>query len=251
MRIANIPPPKMADILIDEKETYHLVLADWIVEYNNYRDFYSERVARGDYVILDSMTHERTEGTDVGVMIEAYRLLKPQEIVLPDLKLASWSANYELARTGAHAYREAGIKAKFMAVPHGDTFEQYLASSEQLSRIPGVDVLGIYEETDDQFYSRFNVVASLRKFNKTIHLLGKLEHMRDILNAEMRRWCRGVDSGKLVCWGLQGDVVLSTEPIPAYKGRPENFEYLTEEDVSQEKIAIIRANIAHWRELVQ
>ena len=84
MKIANICPPDLLDDVIDEGETYHLVLTSIINKYPAYREFYLERIERGDFVILDNDAYEITDGGSTDDLIRAIQELKPSEVVLPD-----------------------------------------------------------------------------------------------------------------------------------------------------------------------
>jgi len=253
MRIANIAPAQAVRQVIDPYETYHLVLADLILQYGSYREFYIERLERGDFVTMDVMSFERPKGTRLDAVVAAAHTLGPTEIVLPDVRF-DWWKTIKQAEEASKVLVDEGF-CNFMAVPQGKDWGQYSKCAVNLMRIPGVKTLGIIEETEEwSSLGRIQIVRSVIReieanvgVSPRIHLLGMCENMKDLMHGETRALVRGVDSAKLIVWGMD-DISVSTDLAPdSYPGRPSG--YLHKQSVPNEEAVL--GNIRRWRNYVE
>jgi hypothetical protein len=263
VRICNIAPIQYLSELISSQETHHLVVADKLLESEEYLQFYRQRLQRGDFVIMDSMAFENPYGTPVSVMVDAARRLQPSEIVLPD-DMESGERTVQMARRAMAEFRFLGIhRPRFQAVPHGKTLDQYLKVAYSLARIPHVTTIGIQEEVEEDFgVARVEVVKRVKAVtNKQIHLLGVTESLNEWRDEELRWLVRTCDTSKLVVYGFGG---VRIDPhlveVPVYPGRTHfggregYFNYKFGEsfvdDVGWDPILLAKYNIDTWRDFV-
>jgi len=252
MLVANITPTDLLDLVIDADETYHLVLADRIMTDDRYRAFYANRVSRGDWVILDSPTHE-LKGTmpDIAQWTEGVTALRPSEVVLPDLwGFVSAADTVDYAREGLDRLSRLSWSGSVMAVPHGTDWDDYHRCIRALGRINAVTTLGIFEEVEFCYgHKRREAVEAARDAMRfpSVHLLGKMEDLSDLKDDWMRNNVRGVDSGKLVVWGLAGVELYPHEDPPPYPGRPHGYFDIDARTVSRRQYECIKRNIRWWR----
>lgn len=259
MRIANVIPPTWLDPLIgdEEGEDYHLVLAELFLHQHSWRytSFYRQRITRGDFVILDNGAHEYGKTPSLDVLCAAAHMLKPTEIVLPDDMHGEncHITTVQMSREGALRLQKQGFD-KFMAVPHGHTFNDWLWCAMELSHIPGVTTLGIAEKDAIKLTGgdRTELIRAITGLGKWIHLLGMMEDMRDVQDRFTRTnpKVRGVDGSKLVVWGHAGLNVRPLESLPPYPGRPEGYFEQSKDQLSPDSSHIIRANMRSWREFI-
>lgn len=149
MRIANITPPALLQQTLSAEERYHLVLVSQVLGSPEYLAFYQQRLAQGDFVILDNDAFENQGvATPIERLIEAAQLLKPSEIVLPDNFTADAETNVLLAMESISALANADLDMPYMAVPHGTSWRDYLQCVNHMASLPGVETLGIYEEVE-------------------------------------------------------------------------------------------------------
>ena len=256
MKVGNICPTALLEDLITPEEKYHLVLADIVVEDDDYAQFYRARLSQGDFVTLDSMEAERPgEGSSLEVMIEAFKKLgQPSEIVLPDVSDRRIETVHR-STEAANELQAAGFTGAFMGVPHGHNWREMEQCADDLVAIPGVECLGVYEQIRDNFQmSRADAAYQIKYLHREmdIHLLGGDEDCSTMLTPWCHHNCRGTDTAKLIVWGLTGNVVTA-ENIPPYPGRKafggEDYFRVTQADTNDKDLATAAENIAYWRKL--
>lgn len=246
MRIAHIVPTSMLRLV--ERHDYHLVLADLVVNNWIYADFYRKQRERGAYVILDNGAYEFGRTPSVDTLLEAAEFIHPQEIVLPDSMYGPDCAleSVEMSLEGRERLWEAGYH-KFMAVPHGNTLQEWNWSLNQLRSLVGVRCIGIAEKDALKLVKggRRSQLVELIPKRMPIHLLGMMEDMSDVIDPKTRRRIRGVDGSKMMVWGLHEQAVYPTDsPLPPYPGRPGNFFDLPM--VTFEQWTITAHNMHRW-----
>ena len=223
LQLCNIAPTAVLEKVITRNEKWHLVVADVIVADPIYCAFYVNRVDKGEFVILDSAAFEKPNGTDIPTMEMAIRMLRPTEVVLPDLP-SDMHESIRRTREALNLFRVTlGYKPKFMAVPHGRSLEEYLWCAADVGFLTGVTTIGIQEEVEELYgMSRSEVAQKVRGTvgGREIHLLGCREDLSDVRDEWVRSTVRSCDTGKLVTWGLNGILIdPSKEEVPPYPGR--------------------------------
>lgn len=84
MKLALITAPKGFHIVDYHRLSYHLVLAQYVLEGFKYGEYYRTRHDSGDFIMLDNGAAE--EGTlSIEKLLEAAKMVHADEIVLPDV----------------------------------------------------------------------------------------------------------------------------------------------------------------------
>jgi hypothetical protein len=256
VEFAHITPISLLQRVLTPEDTFHLVISDLIRTDERYRSYYQHRRRQGDFVVLDSPAFETGKPTSVTDTIAAVRHLRPSEVVLPD-DLTSADETVRLAYATTAALKMEDYKGRFMVVPHGDTFEEYLECAEELIHIgtPQRTTVGVVEEITELFkIPRATAIGALAgpRFQRVpIHLLGVSEDLHDVSTQWGRYTVRSCDTAKFVVWGLNKVQVHPDKlPAPPYPvrssvgGRTEYFHYRTDDQVALETV---RLNIRNWR----
>ena len=119
----------------------HLVLAHQVMSDTRYAAFY--RRQSDTYVILDNSAFELGEAVATEVIIKTAGLIRPDEVVLPDVL---YDAAKTLSRVTAFLQEHKTAfpaDMHFMAVPHGESLEEYISCYQELAGMPDVYALGI------------------------------------------------------------------------------------------------------------
>lgn len=247
MKLAHICPSHLLETLIDEEETYHLVLVEQVLaEDPTYRTFYARRAYRGDTIILDNGAHEHKVSTSLDNIEHAADLLGPCTIVLPDDMDGDTDRNLDLCMAGLNRF--AGRKVPLMAVPHGKDLGDFLSCVNSMSLIPEVSALGITKDIDDYIDYGLPRWQLIRHFGQqvpqAIHLLG-VKNLYDLTDPYLQWRCTGVDTSRLVVSGLRNLYIDAASPLGDLDGR--GPAYFTRKDYSLGQIHTARRNIAFWR----
>jgi hypothetical protein len=255
MQVAHITPTPMLLDVLGPLETYHLCLTDLVLRDEVYTDFYRKRVeAGGNWVILDNDAFENRSRVPVlDRLIAAAQLLRPSEVILPDVIGGTAAENVRLAKEGARALQKYPHLrgTRFMAVPQGRTVEEFLECADGMARIDEVGTFGIgYGATKHLETSRGRLLKliALKYPHHRYHLLGCYPDMSDFSDPEVNKIARGLDTCKFVRYGLSLLTPTFENPIP-YPGRgPEYFQRVVE---SPTQLECIRENIVYWRTQAQ
>jgi len=264
--ICHIAPIPLLSRVLSMEETHHLVIADLIYSDPRYLAYYQNRIARGDFVILDSAAFENqgalTElpmASLITKQVGAALNLQPSEVVLPD-DMDDAAKTIEWATIASDRFFEFGYEGQMMAVPHGKTYAEYLATAKELlDGVRGVTTLGVQEEVEELFdKERLDVVRDLKSHNPDvqIHLLGVTEHALELQHPDTKALVRTCDTAKFVVWGLnkyETYPTLKGQEMPPYPGRDSvggrwgYFNYKTEDGLALHQV---RENIRYWREFL-
>jgi hypothetical protein len=255
--LCHITPIPLLEQVLTDADKHHLVISNLIVSNTTYRQFYRKRRDHGDFIILDTPAFEEVE-PDLDEHLEAVRLLQPNEIVIPD-DMGSAEHTIELAKEFIWALADAqsaSYHPQLMAVPHGDTYDEYIGCAHLLGLLDGVTTLGIQEEVEE-LYSRprFTVAEHIKEITgKDIHLLGVTEHYQELMALQVQDVIRTCDSAKWVVWGLNGLVTDPMYPAPPYPGRKSvggRMGYFDYDDVNEQQLETAKFNIELWREYLR
>jgi hypothetical protein len=264
MKMAHVLPPEWLDpVLGDMREVdYHLILSE-VFRHDTtkrYEMFYKQRIARGDFVILDNGAYEYGRAVDLNHLIEVANLVQPSEVVLPD-DMHSTLCHLDTVTMSVEAsfkLRAAGHK-RFMAVPHGHNLDNWVWCAQQLMAIPGVQCLGIAEK--DAIKLRAGDRAALVDIlvseviepeqEVSIHLLGMMEQMDDVEDPFVRSQVRGVDGSKMIVWGMHEEACWPSKVPATYPGRPTHYLEMGLNDLTPDQCVEIRHNIQAWQGFLQ
>jgi hypothetical protein len=220
----------------------HLILTD-----AQYKQHYSRLYKKYTVVILDNSAFELGAAMNDVDLIEAAESIQPDEIVLPDIL---FNADQTLSRIkqflAKHIQDIQGLS--LMAVPHGNTLDEYLDSYVAIAAMPEVTTIGIgtiYNEyfKQEEKLGREVIFDALITNNllapKPHHLLG----LGDDGNLELARlskfnFIRSCDSSAAYTNACNGVLITSD----GYKKPPQRVNF---EDVCDEKVlSLLRKNMA-------
>lgn len=252
MRLAHITPTAhLNDLLLDCD--YHLVLATVVLNDKRYCDWYRQAMARGDYVILDNDAHElkdQPHQLTLDTLQRAIDALGPDEVVLPDKVGAGAQETIDMAFDAVEKLQHQGL---FMAVPQAKTIEQYYECAKTLYKNDYVQCLGVsYLPVEKQLgQTRPSVVHVLHELlpDAELHMLGEAASLRTLLDKSIHNKVRGLDTAKLVNWGINVEMVTK-DRVPPHKGRSGGpFEYF-DIKMDWQQLWYAHKNIQYWSHYV-
>lgn len=192
--------------------TYHMALTHLVLESPEYAEFYKERKKRGDFVILDNSLIELGEAADMEKVLRAADMIKPDEIVLPDVFRKKDETIYAI-ELALYNYGKEMSKYKLMAVAQGETTEEWIDCYRALGEYPEIHTIGIPKVLTDitgcnagryeicDYLSRHGLVH----LDKDHHLLGVWANpWPEIPKCSQFYWLRGVDTILPVLMGMLG-----------------------------------------------
>lgn len=227
MKLAHITPVSLLSVVPKEQRT-HLVLSELALSSIPYYAFYSTRAKAGDFIILDNPVHEDQKVT-VDRWIDAVGLMRPNVAVIPDVIDSSLMTLDNAREAIAEFTKHDSIgfdDIELMAVPHGQTQEEWLTCARNLAKLKEVSWFGISLERrleDDQYAlirRRERVRMMLEEphtFGRIkLHLLGVSERGDEL--GEDRIWQRAssADTSKYVVWSMLGTPVRPPVPTQQY-----------------------------------
>jgi hypothetical protein len=256
------PVPLLEKVGLHEKP-FHLLISSLVLEDESYRTYYRNlQENHRAWITMDSPVFETGEPVTPEQTLEAVMAFNmPNEVVLPD-DLESGAHTVQLSAETVELLRRNGYRGSHIAVPHGDTIEEYLDIASQLWDIGGPRAvqrrctLGIQEEIPELFgMSRKEfVVQHLQEAlpGVSVHLLGVSETLeeRDPL---YQGYVRSVDTAKFVVWGLNQVYVdpFPTGTSPDYPGRKSvggRTEYFQYDTTDFQVLSAVRWNVSEWGE---
>lgn len=250
MKVAEIVP--VSCLKKTENNHYHMCLSHLVLQSETYASFYRRMSDEGKYVLMDNGAAEGCQLNNEE-LIEAYDIVNPTEIVLPDCLL---DGTETIQRT-EDFLNKYNVPYKTMFVPQGKNLHEWVsccaeaASKRWFRNISSIGVSKFLSMTTNDENIRFlAAMCSQSISNKEIHLLGCHEgpgHMAKIYN--LVDLVRGCDSAFAYIASQH------KEPVQMNK-RPEgeiDFLYgvdatgrLTEEMKRFEKIAGVIDNTKEW-----
>jgi hypothetical protein len=232
MQLATIAPTATLKTLTGEgQQRFHLVLVHLLERDPDYEQFYKERARAGDFLLLDNSAYELGAAVDDTLIHKWARILQPQEIALPDVRMDTEAT---IARTKAFL---SALPADLnhlpcAAVPQGKTWAEWWYCLEQLLTFPQVTTLAIIHEAQyffaDGKHARMPLLDRLSSVRDRaqIHLLGTDDALVEWrLVPRYYPWVRSTDSSKAVMFGFHGIRLGECATVPAYPGRPKDTDF--------------------------
>lgn len=178
----NFMPIAPIQVLKDNKfepETHRrkfvMVLAHLCEENSIYANYYKNTVSQRYITLLDNGAAQNSQVTDEQ-LIQKINLIKPNIVIAPD---SIYKGQETITKTlnFINKLKQQKINVKVMAVPHGETKEEYFETFETLYKNTKVNWIGISKFVAIKpFNSRFECVEELMtkypNLKKSIHLLG-------------------------------------------------------------------------------
>lgn len=226
MQAAFITPTSMLKFFAT-KSKYHLVLAHIYLEDEEYRNFYKERVAAGDFVLLDNSAYELKVGLNVDILLQCALDLNPTAVFLPDSRFDT-EATKKLALEAKE--KLSGHGWKLFGVPQGSDLKEIIDCYTWFKEQDWIDGFGIYEEIgevaglgDRNDFLNYLEEQHLVDESKYYHLLGMEEDIAKISQLAKHPWASGIDSAKAVVYGLFNIRLSESGTTEAYPHRPKDY----------------------------
>lgn len=204
-KVAHIVPVSHLYDTLDNQ--YHMCLAH-LVECTEYRDHFASLTAKGKFVLMDNGAAEGCQ-LKPEELFKMYELIQPTEIVLPDT-LFNPASTIQKSRAFLFQMEQMGIKYRTMAVPQGNTLDEWIACARIFIKDKRINSFGISKflniATSDR-YVRFKACEAL------MDLI--VEYDRQDLEVHLL----GCDEGPLI-------VKLCQEAFPFVRGCDSAFAYL-------------------------
>jgi len=226
LNIAVISPTAFLDSVGTLTKT-HLVLAHIYMESEKYRDFYRNRVAEGDFVILDNSAYELGSSINITDLKHCVEDLKPTATFLPDVRFHAFKTMDHIEK-GISILKE--YDTMLLAVPQGSDYQQVIMCYHWISGIKEISGFGLYEEIGQVtgFKNRRQFLQHLENIDKVYsdkyyHLLGMEEDLSEIPRLAQFSWVNSIDSAKPVVYGLHGIAIQNINSSIQYPHRPNNY----------------------------
>lgn len=165
---------------LDGKQ-YLMCLAHLVKQSDEYAGYYTNAASdRGRFVLMDNGAAEGSQLSNEE-LLECYLKVRPDELVLPDTLC---DTDDTLAKFGpALDYFTAhNLPCRFMAVPQGETLDDWVRCAEVMVQDPRVDTIGVSKfltQVTGNLTARMVALGELgcliekyRRYDLEVHLLG-------------------------------------------------------------------------------
>lgn len=144
IQVAHIMPTRYMEKLRSEGATkkYQMQLAHLVLDSPMYRQVCTKGFHDNVFTILDNSAFELGESINGELFMEAIGIVKPKEIVLPDI-LFDPKGSLDLMNRFMRKYGDSLQGISLMAVPHGQSLEEYIKSYKTISSLGYVSTIGI------------------------------------------------------------------------------------------------------------
>lgn len=195
MKVALIPP--VDNLHYCDNEEMVMALTQLVLTNSKYCSYYSNHKG---YKILDNGAYE-SELQGIEGVIKAAKAISASEIILPDI-IFDCDKTIELAHSSIEYLKKKGLLGAYniMAVPQGDTEENWWKCYEALEIIAEINVIGFsklscpkaFNDTITQ--SRLKITSSCSPMpDKQYHLLGGSYEILDEVKSHPD-WIRSIDT---------------------------------------------------------
>lgn len=256
MKVASILP--VADLQRTINNDYFMALAQFIEVDGEYTKFFQQRIVEGKFVILDNGAAEGCQPT-IEELYPKIKILNPSELVLPDTiynKEETLQKGEEAIFKLANEFPDSDFQ--LMAVPQGETFEEWVACMEEMLTWP-IDTIGVSKFITPRYGPRarlratLNIVASCLERGNTvkIHLLGCWDHPKEIGEIVQRfegseyykTFLRGTDSAVPYVYTAMGETIVADSKRPEY-----HMDFLSTTKLTDELEGLLTLNIKAWED---
>lgn len=190
----------------------------------NYRRYYTQR-ARNDkrFTILDNGAWEENRSAPAAQLLEAVRVLDPQEVVAPDILKDGTgtfiqTVEFLLENVWMHTAEDLEAPRRVMVVPQGKTLKEWqrrYADTVNMCEALGVTskiTVGVPKWLDwlNEDQTRLEVLDRMQAAGDLAihlphHLLGGGRRpLREVINARTQEYIRSIDTSVPVALGLAG-----------------------------------------------
>lgn len=157
MRVATIVPTPYLSVI--KQDEYQMCLYQEVKAQPEYAEFYRDRAAEGMFVIMDNGAAEGSNPTWQD-LLPVYALVNPSEVILPDV-IYNKEETIRQTREAYSGFNQAGLKARYMMVPQGNTFKEWKECMETFVKQSPVTV-GISKFVTPKFQDEMGPGANVR-----------------------------------------------------------------------------------------
>jgi hypothetical protein len=247
MEICTILPT--AHLGLESESQFHLCLAHQMIQDQKYRAFFLKMSSEGKWATMDNGSAEGHAPMHIDSLLDLAGEIKCSEIVLPD-HLFDRKATLAHSR-GAMLWYQANYKEGFpqlLAVPHGDTPQEWVKCVEEMVTWEAVKCIGISRFLVPRIFQ--NRVEALHKVpmlidsTKEIHILGCPGSPAEIsrIDSLFPGRIRSVDSGIAAIYTQAGRKLTMGSPKPN-EVIDLNRGYLDD--------TLLKENIHQWKTMVR
>jgi hypothetical protein len=244
LNVASIVPIPYLEMI--KGKPYHMCLAHLAQASVEYADFYSQERAGGSFVLMDNGAAEDSQ-LSVEELITLVECIEPTEIVLPDV-IYDGKATEDRSYRALHQFIRAGVSTHFMAVPQGNTVQEWVDCAREMSTWP-IHSLGISKFMTLKLgpYTRFLLLRALADIRpkKEIQLLGCGYDPREIATLyKLFPYIRGTDSAIPYVYAQESEAMLRAvrEGIPRSQAPIDFFQAFAPR-------SILSSNIQVWEDI--
>jgi hypothetical protein len=226
----------------------HLVLTSWILANEEYAEYYRDRSANGEYIILDNDSFEQSRPTSIDRLLRAADIVRPKEIVLPDV-IRDYMLSVAYAREAYPVLRAKCPYAALMGVAHGTTVAEWRTCALHHLGL-GVQTIGVPRVYADDFGSWLPAIDFLlnhRRRDISFHLLGSPHRLSAAREVEVAHpGVRSIDTSKPIHFAMAGVRFHEQLDDLEYtgKGRPPHYIDCM---LSDSELALAESNITIMR----
>jgi len=203
-------------------------------------------VLPGNIRIMDNGNYELHRSCSVAELKEACEIIRPTEIVVPDVL---WEAKATIKSTAEALTKVNDWPVKRMAVAQGRSFDEVLNCARALINLPGVDVLGLPKYLSYEWFpgnrwsSQGRPVAAEKLLYDNprleIHFLGCAGGIEELMHPGVHR-VRSMDTSLWMLYARLGWDIGSS--------RPADLEAdLEEDDLPLEAALKYMADVDEWQ----
>ena len=217
----------------DISTSMHMAMAHLILEDNDYSKWSKKQRELGKYIILDNSSPYFGGALGNDSLLECINKINPNEVVLPDIV-----GNFEeTIKRSLEFINQINIEdLKIMAVPQGDSLEEYTECYNLFSSDKRIDVIGLSYTVDNLFSDK---IIPLNYINSREYLISLL-YKNNIINPNKEHHLLGFNnSGHIELEKLNMfSFIRSCDSSTAYATAKQNIEINNNVHYKKPKISI-------------
>lgn len=260
MKVCHIVP---ADYIeeCNQNSSMHLLISQEVLKNKKYREKYLEKSLNGNFIIMDNGAFEYGNAAPLDDVIEAVEAVEATEMVLPDCYLDVRITIKRVLDTLNELEKKSYRPVSLMAVPQGETQDEYMKCLSILLLIDEIDTIGFSYGAINKAFERYKLPPSLLRptvisfvhqhfdlgsTNKEFHCLGIGGHPHEIEFLKKFKFIRSVDSSKAFVCAVHGIDIKET--LPANYVIPERPDDYFSIQVSEDVVKLALKNIETMEE---
>lgn len=154
----------------------HVMILAHLCEPNSpYTRYFQNTRDKREFILLDNGAAEKSQ-IDNEALIETVALMKPTVVIAPD-ELFNGEKTIEKTNIFLNKIKQINPTVQIMAVPHGNTKDEYIKTFNYFNNHPYIDWIGVSKFVSvkpytDRISCMMDITNNILTFNKPIHILG-------------------------------------------------------------------------------